>query len=137
MIPSIKFRMMPVAERDQFAVEISLPDGTPIAATEKVADSLRKILSKDERVVSITQFTGLSSPRFHISYAPKMPSDNYAQFHVNTRSPAETEAVLNNYTDKYAHYFENDYVRFKQIDFQYVSSFEFRFYGSDIEISET
>ena len=133
MIPYIKFRMMPVAERDQFAVEISLPDGTPIAATEKIADSLRILLSKDERVVSITQFTGLSSPRFHISYAPKMPSDNYAQFIVNTGSPVETEAVLNDYTDKYAHYFENAYVKFKQIDFQHVSSFEFRFYGSDIE----
>ena len=38
MIPRIKFRMMPVAERDQFAVEISLPDGSPISATAKVAD---------------------------------------------------------------------------------------------------
>ncbi len=60
-----------VAERDQFAVEISLPDGTPIALTARVADSLRLMLSKDERIVSVTQFVGMSSPRFHISYAPK------------------------------------------------------------------
>lgn len=133
LIPQIKFRMMPVAERDQFAVEISLPDGTPIALTARVADSLRLMLSKDERIVSVTQFVGMSSPRFHISYAPKMPSDSYAQFIVNTRSPRETEALLDEFTDHYAHYFENAYVKFKQIDFQYVNAFEFRFYGDNSE----
>lgn len=131
--PHIKFRMMPVAERDQFAVEITLPDGTPLNRTAKVADSMRIILSHDKRVKSITQFTGMSSPRFHIAYAPKMPSDSYAQFIVNTGSPDETEAVLNAYTDLYAHYFPDAYIKFKQIDFQHVPIFEFRFYGDNTE----
>ncbi len=133
IVPHIKFRMMPVAERDQFAVEISLPDGTPLGATAQVADSLRHMLAADRRVKSITQFTGMSSPRFHISYAPKMPSDNYAQFIVNTGSPEDTEALLDEYTDNYAHYFENAYVKFRQIDFQHVNTFEFRFYGNNVE----
>jgi len=131
--PHIKFRMMPLAERNQFAVEINLPDGTPLALTEEIADSMRILLSKDKRVKSITQFVGMSSPRFHISYAPKMPSGSYAQFIVNTGSPDETEALLDEYTDHYAQYFENAYIKFKQIDFQYVPSFEFRFYGDKIE----
>lgn len=133
IVPHIKFRMMPVAERDQFAVEINLPDGTPLTRTREVADSMRTILSKDKRIKSITQFVGMSSPRFHISYAPKMPSESYAQFIVNTGSPDETEEVLNEYTDLYAHFFENAYIKFKQIDFQHVPSFEFRFYGDRIE----
>ncbi len=133
LIPQIKFRMMPVAERDQFAVEIHLPDGTPISTTAKVADSLRIILSRDERITSVTQFVGISSPRFHISYAPQMPSDSYAQFIVNTHGSRETEAILDEYSDRYANYFENAYIKFKQIDFQYVNTFEFRFYGDDIE----
>ena len=131
--PHIKFRMNPLAERNQFAVEIYLPDGTPLTRTADLADSLRILLSKDIRVKSITQFTGMSSPRFHIAYAPKMPSDSYAQFIVNTGSPKETEALLNEYTDYYAHYFPNAYIKFKQIDFQHVPSFEFRFYGDNIE----
>ena len=133
ILPQIKFRMNPLAERNQFAVEIYLPDGTPLARTADLADSLRIMLSKDSRVKSITQFTGMSSPRFHIAYAPKMPSDSYAQFIVNTNSPKETEAVLDEYTDLYAHYFPNAYIKFKQIDFQHVPSFEFRFYGDNIE----
>lgn len=133
IIPHIKFRMSPLAERNQFAVEIYLPDGTPLARTAEVADSLRIMLSKDNRVKSITQFTGMSSPRFHIAYAPKMPSESYAQFIVNTGSPKETEEVLDKYTDFYAHYFPNAYVKFKQIDFQHVPSFEFRFSGESTE----
>lgn len=132
IMPHIKFRMNPVAERNQFAVEVYLPDGSPLARTVEIADSLRKILAGDNRVKSITQFNGMSSPRFHIAYAPKMPSDNYAQFIVNTGSSAETEAVLNEYTDTYAHYFTDAYIKFKQIDFQHVPSFEFRFYGDNI-----
>ncbi len=65
-----------------------------------------------------------------------MPSDSYAQFIVNTRSPRETEALLDEFTDHYAHYFENAYVKFKQIDFQYVNAFEFRFYGDNSEDTE-
>jgi multidrug efflux pump subunit AcrB len=133
IIPHLKFRMSPLAERNQFAVEIHLPDGTPLVQTAKVADSMRIILSKDKRVKSITQFTGMSSPRFHITYAPQMPSDNYAQFIVNTGSPGETGAVLDDYTDLYAHHFRNAYIKFKQIDFQHLPSFEFRFYGEDAE----
>jgi len=131
IIPHIKFRMMPVAERDQFAVEIHLPDGTPLVRTAEVADSLRILLIKDARIKSITQFNGMSSPRFHISYAPKMPSGSYAQFIVNTGSYEETEDVLNDYTDYYAHYFPDAYIKFRQIDFQHVPSFEFRFSGDD------
>ena len=131
IIPHIRFRMNPLAERDQFAVEIHLPDGTPISRTGKVADSMRMILMKDQRVRSVTQFVGMSSPRFHISYAPQMPSESYAQFIVNTGSPEETEALLDEYADRYAHYFPNAYIKFKQIDFQHVPSYEFRFYGED------
>lgn len=131
LLPTLKFRMQPVAERDQFAVEIYLPAGTPLNTTAAVADSLRVMLSKDERVKSVTSFIGMSSPRFHLSYAPQMPSDSYAQFIVNTGSPDETEAVLDEYTNYYAHYFSNAYIRFKQIDFQHVPSFEYRFYGDD------
>ncbi len=133
IMPHLKFRMNPLAERNQFAVEIYLPDGTPLSRTVEIADSLRGILAADSRVKSITQFNGMSSPRFHIAYAPKMPSDSYAQFIVNTGSSAETEAVLNEYTDPYSHYFTDAYVKFKQIDFQHVPSFEFRFYGDNTE----
>ena len=51
---TLQIRLFPYADRDQFAVEIFLPDGKGLAETDAVADSVRHILEKDERVVSIT-----------------------------------------------------------------------------------
>jgi multidrug efflux pump subunit AcrB len=111
-------RLMPIAERDQFAVEIYLPQGSSLEQTAVVADSLEKILKKDNRVVSVTSFIGTSSPRFHTSYAPNLPGTNYAQFIVNTPSNEKTVELLEEYTPKYADYFPNAHVRFKQLDYQ-------------------
>ncbi|MDE8698288.1 hypothetical protein PZH42_30605, partial [Bacteroides cellulosilyticus] len=36
-------RLMPIAERNQFAVEISLPTGTAVEKTGQIADSLEHI----------------------------------------------------------------------------------------------
>jgi multidrug efflux pump subunit AcrB len=71
---AIPKRMMPIAERDQFAVEIYLPNGSPLEKTAAVCDSMEHILRLDPRVKSVAAFIGTSSPRFHIVYAPNMPS---------------------------------------------------------------
>ncbi len=110
-------RLMPVAERNQFAVEFSLPEGTTIEQTSAVADSMRRILAKDERVKSITTFIGASSPRFHTTYAPSLGGSNFAQFIVNTNGNKETIELLDEYSLKYENYFPQAIVRFRQLDY--------------------
>lgn len=115
-------RLMPIAERDQFAVEIYLPSGSSLEETTAVAKEMEAALKKDNRVVSVTAFMGMGSPRFQTSYAPKMGGKNFAQFIVNTTSNEATEELLDKFTDSYAHHFPNAYVRFKQLDYQAVES---------------
>ena len=129
----LKFRMVPFADRDQFAVEIYLRPDTPLERTGAVADSVYRVLRADERVKSVTSFVGCSSPRFQMSYAPQIAGKNYAQFIVNTTSVGDTEAILDEYADAWADRFPEAYVKFKQLDYQNVPSLEFRFYGSDID----
>lgn len=111
------FKLMPIAERNQFAVEIFLPTGTSVKRTSEVADSLEAILAKDDRVVSIASFHGCSSPRFQATYAPQVGGPNFAQFIVNTKSDEATIDVLNEYTDAYETYFPDAIVRFKQLSY--------------------
>jgi multidrug efflux pump subunit AcrB/outer membrane protein TolC len=126
-------RLMPIAERNQFAVEIYLPQGTSLNTTAQVCDSLEHILGKDRRITSVTSFVGTSSPRFHVTYAPRIPAKNYAQFIVNTVSSRATEELLDECTGKYANLFPNAYVRFKQLDYQHVSyPIEVRISGDSI-----
>ena len=131
MVPQ---RMMPIAERNQFAVEIYTPNGTSAQQTAKVADSLRRIMAKDDRITAITTFVGQGSPRFHTTYAPQIGGPDFAQFIVNTKSDEATQYVLDDYADKYSEYFPQAYVRFKQMDYNNaISPVEIRISGDSLQ----
>lgn len=127
-------KLMPIADRDQFAVEIYLPTGTAVEKTAVVADSVAHILRSDSRVVSVTSFIGCSSPRFHTAYAPQLGGANYAQLIVNTRGNTETVALLDEYAPRYTNAFSDARVRFKQISFsQSVYPVELRLSGQNLD----
>lgn len=115
-------QFMPKAERDVFAVEIHLTEGSSLQQTQTVADSLAQILQSDKRVKSVTSFIGMGSPRFHATYAPQMAANNYAQFIVNTVSNDATAQLIEEYAPRYEDYFPNAYCRFKQLDYQIASN---------------
>ena len=132
LITILPQKMMPTAERNQFAVEIYLPTGTALTKTEAVADSLEHILRKDSRVVSIASFKGTASPRFQTAYAPQFGGKNYAQFIVNTTDDKATETVLADYRMRYTNAFPGAYVRFKQLSYSMEgNSVELRLSGDD------
>ncbi|MGM9777614.1 MAG: efflux RND transporter permease subunit [Prevotella sp.] len=128
----IKLRMMPYAERNQFAVEITLTPGSGLDETKSIVDSVCRQLNADERVVSVTSFVGCSSPRFHAAYAPKPGGRNYAQLIVNTTSDKDTEDLLDE-LEPMSDRFPNAFVKFKQLDYQNFTPFEYRFYGEDAD----
>ncbi|MBQ7422334.1 MAG: efflux RND transporter permease subunit, partial [Prevotella sp.] len=115
MMSTLPQRLMPVAERNQFAVEIYLPTGSSVERTAAIADSLEKILKKDDRVVSIASFKGLASPRFQAGYAPQFAGPNFAQFIVNTQNDKATTEVLEKYRPLYQDAFPGAYIKFKQL----------------------
>ena len=133
IFPTLKMRQFPYADRNQFAVEIFLPQGEGLERTRAVADSLRHILEKDKRVQSVTSFIGCSSPRFQISYAPQMGGRNFAQLIVNTPDIQSTFDVLNEYAPIYSNHWPQAYCRFKQMDFLNVPTYEYRFYGNNLD----
>lgn len=130
----LQIQMLPKADRNCFAVEMHLADGSTLAQTESIADSMEMILRNDPRVESVTSFIGCSSPRFHATYAPQMAHKNYAQFIVNTSSELNTLKIIREYGPKYEYYFPNAYIRFKQIDYQAVNNpVEVRFKGENFD----
>ncbi len=133
LVPTLKIRMFPYADRDQFAVEIFLPEGKGVSETRVIADSLRHVLQQDEQVKCITSFVGCSSPRFMTCYAPQMAGSNYAQFIVNTNSHKATLDLLAKYQPQWSEAFPNAYVRFKRLDYLEVPELEYRFYGDDLD----
>lgn len=132
MFSKLNVQMMPMAERDCFAVEIYLDSNSSLEDTESVCDSLQRVLSADDRVTSVTEFIGTGSPRFHSMYAPKTPGKNFGQMIVNTVSFDATVELLQTYRPLYENHFPNAQIRFKQIDYQgVVAPIMIRFKGGD------
>ena len=90
-------------------------------------------MQRDEDVKCITSFVGCSSPRFMTCYAPQMPSRNYAQFIVNTKSQDATLKLLAKYQPQWSEAFPDAYVRFKRLDYLEVPELEYRFYGENLD----
>ncbi len=133
IVPTLKIRLFPYADRDQFAVEIFLPEGKGLSDTRQLADSLRRVLQRDEQVSCITSFVGCSSPRFMTCYAPQMAGKNFAQFIVNTKSQEATLQLLAKYQPQWSEAFPEAYVRFKRLDYLEVPELEYRFYGENLD----
>lgn len=133
LVPTLKIRLFPFADRDQFAVEFYLPEGKGIKDTRFVADSLRRVMQQDDRITGITSFIGCSSPRFMTCYAPQMAGKNYAQFIVNTKSQDATLELLAKYQPEWSERFPEAYVRFKRLDYLEVPELEYRFYGENFD----
>ena len=131
--PTLKIRLFPYADRDQFAVEIFLPEGKGLAETEAIADSVRHVLEKDDRITGITGFIGCSSPRFMDAYAPQIAGDNFAQFIVNTKGNLTTLDLLAEYQPQLGEAFPNSYVKFKRLDYMEPTELEYRFYGDNLD----
>ncbi|MDE3740931.1 efflux RND transporter permease subunit [Maribacter polysaccharolyticus] len=107
--------LFPTAERNQFNLEVWLPNGYPLEETEKVVNGIEDEIKNDERIVSIASFVGTSSPRFHSTYAPEVPRENFAQIFITTIGNEETDELAHEYLKKFEGYVPDGYVRIRQL----------------------
>jgi multidrug efflux pump subunit AcrB/outer membrane protein TolC len=87
-------RFFPFAERDQFVVDVWLPEGWKVEATEAAVRRIESILSQHKDVVNYTSFVGSSFPRFYYNVNPQLPDKNYAQLLVSTTSAEVTPELV-------------------------------------------
>ncbi|GAB4456147.1 MAG: multidrug efflux RND transporter permease subunit MexK [Armatimonadaceae bacterium] len=94
LIPSLGFAFFPSAERDQFVVDVWLPEGRDIEATTRVTARVEAILKKQQGIRSYVSYVGQGGPRFYYNVTPEAPAANYAQIVVNTDSMLLTEKLV-------------------------------------------
>jgi len=87
-------RFFPFAERDQFVVDVWLPEGWKVEATEAAVRRIEDVLRHEKEVVNYTSFIGSSFPRFYYNVNPQLPDKNYAQLLVSTRSAEVTPELV-------------------------------------------
>jgi len=83
-------QFFPSAERDQFVIDVWMPQGTRIEATDAVMTRIEKALGGRKGIAHYATFVGQSAPRFYYNVNPQQPDGAYGQFIVNTASVEDT-----------------------------------------------
>ena len=92
--PAYSGRFFPFAERDQFVIDVWLPEGWKMEATEAAVRRIEAVLQHEKEVVNYTSFIGSSAPRFYYNVNPQLPDKNYAQLLVSTTSAEATPQLV-------------------------------------------
>jgi len=107
--------LFPTAERNQFNIEVWLPNGGNLKQTEDVVTRVENEIKKDERVLGVASFVGTSSPRFHSTYAPEFPRKNFAQIFITTTGKEATQELADEYIKKFEGFVPDGYIRIRQL----------------------
>ncbi len=93
--PTLKPQFFPGVDRDQFYIQVKLADGTAIGETERVVRKVDAIARALPEIAALTWVIGESAPAFYYNMTADQDGvPSFAEALVTTRSPAETEEVL-------------------------------------------
>jgi multidrug efflux pump subunit AcrB len=116
LLPLIGSQFFPAGARDQFFIKIWLPEGSPIAATSRVAKQVESIVLKysrlkydnenPERLASIVTYVGVGGPRIMLTQAPENNYPYYAMLLVNTTDPAYTPGFAQDVRTEVSHIYD-------------------------------
>jgi outer membrane protein TolC len=87
-------QFFPSAERNQFVIDVWMPQGTRIEATDEAMKRIETLLGTRPDIVQYASFVGQSAPRFYYNVNPQQPDPAYGQLIVRTRSQGETPAIV-------------------------------------------
>ncbi|PTY05672.1 AcrB/AcrD/AcrF family protein [Opitutaceae bacterium EW11] len=133
LMPLIKQQFFPAAERDQFVIEIDMPLGTRLEATDRTVRSVEALIAADKRIPKFAAFVGTAAPRVYYSFAPEFPRPSYGMLLVSTRSAKETGELVHEYTTKLAHFAPGVRIDVKELQQgeEYGAPVEVRIFGPE------
>lgn len=95
LLTLIKQEFFPPSVRPELIVEMTLPEGSSLLATEGEAQKFAAQLTDDPNITNYSYYVGQGAPRFVLTSDPKLPAANYAQFIVVAKDLEAREALNN------------------------------------------
>ena len=89
----VQKQFFPVASRSEIMVDIWLPQGASLKATEREVKRVEALLDKDDNIASWSSYIGNGAPRFYLSLDQQLFADNFGQMVIVTKGLKEREAV--------------------------------------------
>ncbi len=94
LIPHVGVSFFPRVDRDQFTVDLWLPEGSGTERTERAVREVEAILREEPLVTDFITYVGEGGPRFHITVIPQFNTLNYARFMVTTTDKNATRGLV-------------------------------------------
>ena len=107
LLKFVKQEFFPPSTRPELIVEMTLPEGSSLAATEQEAKKLADSLAGDSDIESYSYYVGKGAPRFILTMEPKLPANNFAQFIIVAKNLKAREALNQKVDTLFADSFES------------------------------
>src|SRR5574340_781862 len=95
----VQKQFFPAANRLELIVDVWLPQGASLKATEAETKRIERILAGDPAAISYSSYIGNGAPRFILSLDVRLFSDNYAQIVILTKGLQEREELKRRLTE--------------------------------------
>ena len=86
-------QFFPASTRLELMVDLKLPEGASLSATDNAAKRLEAILSKEAGLDNYVAYIGNGAPRFYLPLDQQLQSSSFAQFVLTTKSIEDRERI--------------------------------------------
>ncbi len=83
---SVKQQFFPQSDRTEVLIEVQMPEGTSIEATQKTSIKVEDWIKKQPEAKIVTTYIGQGATRFFLAYNPELPDPSFAKIIVLTDS---------------------------------------------------
>ncbi|MCW2242050.1 efflux RND transporter permease subunit [Azospirillum canadense] len=90
---SVKKQFFPTSDRPELLVEVQMPEGTGIEATQAATTKLEGWLKQQPEATVVTAYVGQGAPRFFLAYNPELPDPSFAKVIVLTPDAEARDAL--------------------------------------------
>lgn len=133
----VEQQFFPFADRPEVLIDLWLPQGSSIAATEQETIKAEALLKDDPDVVNFVSYVGSGSPRFYLPLDQQLDRNNFAQLVVLTKDLEARERLLTRLRTA----FDNDFTllraRLNRLENGPPVGFPIQFRVSGLDIAQT
>jgi len=80
----VKKQFFPISDRPEVMIDIQMPEGTSIEATDAAVAKVEAWLKRQPEARIVTSYIGEGAPRFYLALAPELPDPAFAKIVVLT-----------------------------------------------------
>ncbi|WP_420382174.1 efflux RND transporter permease subunit [Novosphingobium sp.] len=89
----VKQQFFPISDRPEVLVEVQMPEGTSIEATDAATAKVEAWLKQQPESRIVSAYIGQGAPRFYLAMSPELPDPSFAKIVVLTASEHDREAL--------------------------------------------